>query len=163
MFGGIRSTVDAAGATADAREADLQDVLISLTADVALNYIDIRSLRRRVELARSNVNLQQETLELTQFRAQAGLATDLDVQQALANVETTRAQIASLESRSNNQSTQWPFFSGRPPAELNAEFTRRLPSLRHRSRPRSACLLTRSAVGPTCVAQNDSSLRRPHR
>ena len=98
VFGGIRSTVDAARATADARDADLQDVLISLTADVALNYIDIRSLQRRIEIAQSNINLQQETLELTQFRAQAGLATDLDVQQALANVESTRAQIASLES-----------------------------------------------------------------
>jgi outer membrane protein TolC len=94
-FGAIRSTTDAASATADARDADLQDVLITLTADVALNYIDIRSLQRRLQIARSNVDLQQETLELTQFRAQAGLATDLDVQQALSNVESTRAQIAS--------------------------------------------------------------------
>ena len=127
VFGGIRSTVDAARATADAREADLQDVLISLTADVALNYIDIRSLRRRVELARSNVDLQQETLELTQFRAQAGLATDLDVQQALANVETTRAQIASLESAAEQSIHAIAILLGRPPAELNAEFSAPAP------------------------------------
>ena len=127
VFGGIRSTVDAARATADAREADLQDVLISLTADVALNYIDIRSLRRRVELARSNVGLQQETLELTQFRAQAGLATDLDVQQALANVETTRAQIASLESAAGQSIHAIAILLGRPPAELNAEFSAPAP------------------------------------
>ena len=112
VFGGIRSTIDAARATAEARDADLQDVLITLTADVALNYIDIRSLQRRLEIARSNVDLQQETLELTQFRAQAGLATDLDVQQALSNVESTRAQIASLEGQSDNPSTRLPFFSG---------------------------------------------------
>ena len=127
VFGGIRSTVDAAAATANAREADLQDVLISLTADVALNYIDIRSLRRRIELAESNVNLQQETLELTQFRAQAGLATDLDVQQALANVETTRAQIASLESAAEQSIHAIAILLGRPPAELNAEFTAAAP------------------------------------
>jgi NodT family efflux transporter outer membrane factor (OMF) lipoprotein len=127
VFGGIRSTVDAASATADAREADLQDVLISLTADVALNYIDIRSLRRRVELARANVDLQQETLELTQFRAQAGLATDLDVQQAIANVETTRAQIASLESAAGQSIHAIAILLGRPPAELDAEFSAPVP------------------------------------
>lgn len=123
VFGGIRSTVDAASATADARDADLQDVLITLTADVALNYIDIRSLQRRIEIAQSNINLQQETLELTQFRAQAGLATDLDVQQALSNVESTRAQIASLESQVGQSIHAIAILLGQPPTELNAEFT----------------------------------------
>jgi NodT family efflux transporter outer membrane factor (OMF) lipoprotein len=126
-FGGIRSTIDAASATADARDADLQDVLTTLTADVALNYIDIRSLQRRLEIARSNVDLQQETLELTQFRAQAGLATDLDVQQALSNVESTRAQIASLESQVGQSIHAMAILLGRPPAELNAEFTAPAP------------------------------------
>lgn len=126
-FGGIRSAVDAARATADAREADLQDVLITLTADVALDYIDIRSLQRRIEIARSNINLQQETLELTQFRAQAGLATDLDVQQALSNVESTRAQIASLEGQAAQSIHAIAILLGRPPAELNAEFSTTAP------------------------------------
>jgi NodT family efflux transporter outer membrane factor (OMF) lipoprotein len=126
-FGGIRSTIDAASATADARHADLQDVLTTLTADVALNYIDIRSLQRRLEIARLNVDLQQETLELTQFRAQAGLATDLDVQQALSNVESTRAQIASLESQAGQSIHAIAILLGRPPAELNAEFTAPAP------------------------------------
>jgi len=127
VFGGVRSTVDAARATADAREADLQDVLISLTADVALNYIDIRSLRRRIELALSNVGLQQQTLEITQFRAQAGLATDLDVQQAISNVESTRAQIASLESQVGQSIHAIAILLGLPPAELNAEFNAPAP------------------------------------
>ena len=127
VFGGIRSTIDAAIATADAREADLQDVLISLTAEVALDYIDTRSLQRRLEIARSNVDLQQQTLELTQFRAQAGLATDLDVQQALSNVESTRAQIASLESQVAQSIHAIAILIGRPPAELNAELTSPTP------------------------------------
>ena len=127
VFGGIRSTVDAARATADARDADLQDVLISLTAEVALDYIDTRSLQRRLEIARSNVNLQQETLELTQFRAQAGLATDLDVQQALSNVESTRAQISLLESQVAQSVHAIAILIGRPPSELNAEFASPAP------------------------------------
>ena len=123
VFGGIRSTVDAALATAGAREADLQDVLISLTADVALNYIDTRSLQRRLDIARSNVDLQQQTLELTQVRAQAGLATDLDVQQALSNLESTRAQIASFESQVGQAIHAMAILLGRPPAELDAELS----------------------------------------
>jgi NodT family efflux transporter outer membrane factor (OMF) lipoprotein len=73
------------------------------------------------------VALQQETLELTQFRAQAGLATDLDVQQALANVESTRAQIASLEGQAAKSVHAIAILLGRPPAELNAEFTAPAP------------------------------------
>jgi NodT family efflux transporter outer membrane factor (OMF) lipoprotein len=127
VFGGIRSTVDVARATADARESDLQDVLISLTAEVALDYIDTRSLQRRLEIARSNVDLQQQTLELTQFRAQAGLATDLDVQQALSNVENTRAQIASLEGQVAQSIHAIAILIGLPPAELNAELSSPAP------------------------------------
>jgi NodT family efflux transporter outer membrane factor (OMF) lipoprotein len=90
---------------------------------VALDYIDTRSLQRRLEIARSNVDLQQQTLELTQFRVQAGLATDLDVQQALSNVESTRAQIASLENQFGQSIHAIAILLGRPPAELDAEFT----------------------------------------
>jgi outer membrane protein TolC len=91
LFGGLHATLDAASATAGAREADLQDVLVSLTAEVALDYIDVRSQQQRLRIARANVALQEDTLELTRFRSLAGLATDLDVQQALSNVESTRA------------------------------------------------------------------------
>lgn len=127
VFGGIRSTVDAARATAEARMADLQDVLVSLTAEVALDYIDIRSLQRRIEIARSNVDLQQQTLEITRFRIQAGLATDLDEQQALSNVESTRAQIASLESQRAQSTHALAILLGRPPAGLDAEFAEPRP------------------------------------
>lgn len=127
VFGGIRSTVDAARATAEARDADLQDVLISLTAEVAFDYIDTRSLQRRLEIARSNVDLQQQTLELTQFRAQAGLATDLDVQQALSNVESTRAQVALLERQVSQSVHAIAILVGRPPADLDAELTSPAP------------------------------------
>jgi NodT family efflux transporter outer membrane factor (OMF) lipoprotein len=121
VFGGIRGGIDAAAATAEAREADLQDVLVSLTAEVALDYIDIRSLQSRLEIALANINLQEQTLELTQFRLQAGLATDLDVQQALSNVESTRAQIASLDSQAQQATHALAVLLGNPPSALNGE------------------------------------------
>jgi NodT family efflux transporter outer membrane factor (OMF) lipoprotein len=121
VFGGIRSTVDAATATAGARAADLQDVLISLAAETALDYIDVRSLQRRLEMAVANVALQEQTLELTQFRLQAGLGTDLEVQQARSNVETTRAQIASLEAGLAQAIHALSVLLGQPPAALAGE------------------------------------------
>jgi outer membrane protein TolC len=116
-------TVDAAQATSEAREADLQDVLVTLTADVALNYVDIRSLQRRIEIAQSNINLQQRRSSSRSFARRRGLRQDLDVQQALSNVESTRAQIASLESQVAQSIHAIAILLGQPPAELNAEFT----------------------------------------
>jgi len=123
VFGGIQSGVDAATATADARRADLQDVLVSLVAEVALDYIDVRSTQQRLEIGRSNVSLQEQTLDLTQLRQQAGLGTDLEVQQALANVETTRAQIASLEAQLERTVHALSVLVGQAPRALAAELS----------------------------------------
>ena len=123
VFGGIQSGVDAATATADARRADLQDVLVSLVAEVAFDYIDVRSTQQRLEIARSNVSLQEQTLDLTQLRQQAGLGTDLEVQQALANVETTRAQIASLEAQLERTVHALSVLIGQAPRALAAELS----------------------------------------
>jgi outer membrane protein, multidrug efflux system len=121
VFGAIHSTVDAASATADAREADLRDTLVSLTAEVARDYIDIRLLQRRLDIVRGNIGLQEETLELTRFRSQAGLATDLDVQQALANVESTRAQLSSLEAQAARARHALAVLLAQTPSALDAE------------------------------------------
>ena len=127
VFGGIRSATSAASATLDARTEDLRDVLVSLTAEVALDYIDVRSFQQRLVLARSNVALQEETLELTQLRQQAGLGTDLEVQQALANVETTRAQIASLEQALAQAIHALSVLLAQPPAALEGELAATAP------------------------------------
>ncbi len=121
VFGGLRSAVDAATATAGARVADLQDVLISLAGEAAIGYIEVRSLQRRLEIALANVALQEETLELTRFRLQAGLGTDLEVQQAVSNVEGTRAQIASLESQAAQAVHALSGLIGQPPDALAGE------------------------------------------
>ena len=127
LFGGIRSGVDAAEATADARTADLQDLLVSLTAEVALDYIDVRALQQRLSIAQSNVTLQQETLDLTRFRQQAGLGTDLEVQQALSNIASTRAQIAALDGQLAQTLHALSVLLGQPPSALNAELSSPAP------------------------------------
>jgi NodT family efflux transporter outer membrane factor (OMF) lipoprotein len=78
-------------------------------------------LQRRLDIVRGNIGLQEETLELTRFRSQAGLATDLDVQQALANVESTRAQLSSLEAQAARDRHALAVLLGQTPATLDSE------------------------------------------
>jgi NodT family efflux transporter outer membrane factor (OMF) lipoprotein len=121
LFGATASAIDAASATAEARGFDLQDALVSLTAETAIDYIDVRSAQQQLALTQSNLTLQEQTLELTQFRSQAGLATELDVQQARSNVESTRAQVAQLQSQLERSRHALAVLIGQPPAALDAE------------------------------------------
>jgi NodT family efflux transporter outer membrane factor (OMF) lipoprotein len=98
IFGGVRRSVEAADATIDATVEDRRDVVVTLLGEVARNYIDLRGFQRQLAVARANLKAQQETLELTRVRFQAGLASDLDVAQQEAQVNTTASQIPTLES-----------------------------------------------------------------
>ncbi|MGE3275926.1 MAG: efflux transporter outer membrane subunit [Vicinamibacterales bacterium] len=99
VFGGNRKTTIAAAADAAATVADLHAAEVSLTGELGRAYFDLRTEQARLAIARRNEASQAETLELTGFRAQAGLVGDLDVQRARANLEQTRAQIPAIEAR----------------------------------------------------------------
>jgi NodT family efflux transporter outer membrane factor (OMF) lipoprotein len=120
-FGRLRASVDAAAATAQAREADLEAALVTLTGDVAAQYISVRALQARRAIADANAAAQQETYDLTRFRAQAGLTTELDVEQARSNLESTRAQIATLASQHAQAAHALAILLGAAPASLDAE------------------------------------------
>ena len=98
VFGGVRRGVEAADATIEASQYSRRDVLVTLLGDVAKNYIDLRGFQRRLAVARANLKAQQDTLELTRIRFQAGLTNDLEVAQAEAQANTTAAQIPTLEA-----------------------------------------------------------------
>ncbi len=98
IFGATRNAVSAAQADLQATEANLYATQVSLAAEVALGYVDLRSTQARLAIARDSLARQEETLELTRWRAQAGLTSELDVEQSRANLEQTRAQVPSLET-----------------------------------------------------------------
>jgi NodT family efflux transporter outer membrane factor (OMF) lipoprotein len=98
MFSAKGNALQAASADARATEADLHNTQVSLAAEVALNYVELRSFQSRIEIARRNTASQAETLQLTEWRAQAGLVSSVDVEQARTNLEQTRAGIPSLET-----------------------------------------------------------------
>ena len=86
FWGRFRRAVEAADAHLDAQVEGYDNVLVLLQAEVAANYIQMRAYEERLELARKNVELQQETLRIVTLREQQGLVTELDVQQATANL-----------------------------------------------------------------------------
>jgi multidrug efflux system outer membrane protein len=98
VFGGVRRGVEAADATIESSQYSRRDVLVTLLGDVAKNYIDLRGFQRRLAVARANLKAQQDTLELTRIRFQAGLTSDLEVAQAEGQANTTAAQIPTLEA-----------------------------------------------------------------
>lgn len=98
VFGRNRAALEAAEADARAAQAGLADVQVSLAAEVALAYLELRGLQGRLEIARRNLAAQNETLQLAQWRAQAGLTTSVEVEQARAAAEQTAAQVPVLET-----------------------------------------------------------------
>ncbi|MEO0478015.1 MAG: TolC family protein [Planctomycetota bacterium] len=98
LFGGLRRGVEAAEADLQAAQQGLLDLLISLTSEVALNYVEVRSFQERLAIARRNEEAQTETLQLVESREEAGLVDRRDLEQARANLSSTRAQIPSLQA-----------------------------------------------------------------
>jgi len=98
VFGGVRRSVEAAQADLESSGEDLRDVLVSLLAETALNYVDVRTYQARLAAAVASLSAQEETYQLAVWRSQAGLDDELAVQQARYNLENTRSQIPSLRT-----------------------------------------------------------------
>ena len=126
IFGGARRKVEAADATLEASVEDRGDVSVTLLGDVAKSYIDLRGYQRRLVVARDNLKAQQETLDLTRVRFEAGLASDLDVAQAEARVNTTAAQIPALESSLKQAAYALDVLLGLQPAALWDELSKEM-------------------------------------
>lgn len=97
LFGGIKRSVEAADATLQASQELLSDTLITLVAEAALNYIEIRSFQARLEAAENNRKSQEESLQIVKDRLAAGLTTTLTLEQATYNLENTRSEIPTLK------------------------------------------------------------------
>ncbi len=98
VFGGIRRSVEAADADIAAAQENQRDVLVTLLAEVARNYVELRGIQRRLTITRENIASQTETLKLTESRFKAGLTGELDVVRAQAQLSSTTSQIPALES-----------------------------------------------------------------
>lgn len=119
VFGGTRRATQAAQADLEAVEATLAATQVSLVAELALNYVELRTLQLRLAIARSNLASQSETLQLTDWRVQAGLIGSLELEQARANLEQTRAQVPQLERSLTEARNRIAVLVGEAPGTLN--------------------------------------------
>jgi multidrug efflux system outer membrane protein len=120
VLGGLRRTNEADGEV-DASVEARRDVLVTLLAEVARNYIEVRGLQAQIWIARQNLDAQKKTLELTQARFQAGRAAELDVVRAQAQVSNTASQIPLLESLRIQGTHRLGVLLGREPGSLREE------------------------------------------
>ena len=123
IFGGNRNAADASEADVQASAASLAQVQVSLAAEVAASYIHLRALQTRLDIANNSLRTQQETLQITRWRAQAGLASSLDVEQAVSATEQTRAQLPSLQASAAQAKNALAVLTGQAPGTLDASLS----------------------------------------
>jgi multidrug efflux system outer membrane protein len=127
IFGGVRRSVEASTAELEASEDDLRDVLVTLLSEVALNYVDVRTYQSRLAVTQSNLQLQQETYELTTARFEAGLSSQIDMDQAKYNLENTRAQIPALRTGLGQAKNRIAVLLGGDPGAVDAGLSETQP------------------------------------
>ena len=121
IFGGVRRSVEAADADLNVVIEGRNDVLVTLAAEVAVNYIDLRAYQQRLNIARNNLAAQKHTAELTHKIVTAGFANSLDAANADAQAATTAAQIPLLEASAEQSIYSLSLLIGREPAALLTE------------------------------------------
>jgi multidrug efflux system outer membrane protein len=124
LFGGLRRNVESAAANVVAAEEGLRDARVTLVAEVALNYIQLRGLQQQIAIAQNNLQAQRHTAEITHQRQVAGFVSALDAANADAQVATTESQIPVLEASTRQTIYALSILLARPPAALADELSR---------------------------------------
>jgi NodT family efflux transporter outer membrane factor (OMF) lipoprotein len=118
VFGRVRRSIEAAEADTAAAIEDRRDTLVTLLAEVARNYVELRSFQRRLVIAKDNLKSQQDTLDLTRAKFRAQIISELDVTRSEAQVASTASQIPSLESQRNQAAHRLAVLVGQQPRAL---------------------------------------------
>jgi len=127
VFGGVRRSVEAAQASFEATQEDLYNVLVSLLAEVALNYVEVRTFQARLAVTEANIKTQQETYDLNQSRYEAGIIDELPVQQSLRILESSRSQIPALKTGLEAAKNRLAVLLGEQPGKLHRELAVKRP------------------------------------
>jgi NodT family efflux transporter outer membrane factor (OMF) lipoprotein len=125
LFGGVRRSVEVAEASFEASQEGLHDVMVSLLAEVALNYVEVRSFQTRLSLAEANQRAQEQTYGMVATRSQTGMTSNLDLEQARYNLEETRSQIPLLHAGLEQAKNRLAVLVGQNPGSLKDELAER--------------------------------------
>ena len=118
FWGRFRRDVESAHAELGAAIADYDDLLVSLVAEIASTYVRIRAFEERLEVARSNVSIQQQSQRIANARFRGGAVTELDVAQATALLRSTQSTIPPLQAARQQARNALATLLGVPPGQL---------------------------------------------
>ena len=121
LFGHVRRSVEAARADLGAERAGYQDTQVTVAAEVARNYFELRGAQRRLAVARENLGTQHQTLQLTQLLDETGRGSELDVQRSRARLKATEATIPPLEAAEKQAGYRLAVLLSERPGALDAE------------------------------------------
>jgi len=121
LWGRVRREVEGADASVEASADARRNSLLSVLAEVARDYVQLRGIQTQLSIARDNISTEQQSLTLTEARYNGGLTTELDVANAAAQLETTKSQIPQLEQQQDASINALSFLLGEAPGALRAE------------------------------------------
>jgi multidrug efflux system outer membrane protein len=121
LFGHVRRSVEAARADLGAEQANYQDAQVTVAAEVARNYFELRGAQKRLSVAQENLSTEHQTLDLTQLLDEAGRGSELDVQRSRARLKATEATIPPLEAAEKQAAYRLAVLLGKRPGELDLE------------------------------------------
>ncbi|MGZ4953474.1 MAG: efflux transporter outer membrane subunit [Methylobacter sp.] len=127
FFGRVRRNVEASSDEVDAQEASLRDLGVSLIAEVARNYFELRGLQNQLATAQKNTKNQTQTLEITRVRLESGRGTELDTSRATAQLDSTRALIPPLEYAIHQAMHRLSVLTGQLPGALTEKLSQQAP------------------------------------
>jgi NodT family efflux transporter outer membrane factor (OMF) lipoprotein len=120
VWGKFRRGIESSDASLYSSVMSYDDAMVTLIADVASTYVNIRGLDQRIEYAQENVRIQQQALDIANVRFRAGGTTELDVQQAKAQLADTAAAVPVLQEARQQAEDQLCTLLGIPPTDLSA-------------------------------------------
>ncbi|BDC50494.1 RND transporter [Bryobacterales bacterium F-183] len=127
LFGGVRHQVAAARADAQSYEESLRNTLVSVVAEVARDYMQLRQYQEQLEVARRTEASRTETLRITEVRHRAGLVTEVDVANAAASVAQAQASIPGLKASALQMMHAIGVLVGEQPSTLTHELQELAP------------------------------------
>ncbi len=127
LFGSVRRSIEAADADLAASGEELRDTLVTLLAETALNYADLRTAQTRLEVVESGIETLQETLRLAQWRSRAGLGDELAVEQARYNLASAQSQLPALATTIAEAKNRLAVLTGQPPGAVHAGLAKTAP------------------------------------
>lgn len=121
FWGKNRRALESAEAELEASQEDYRNVQVLLVSEVAASYVQLRGYQQRIEFARENVQIQQQSLRLALQRFQNGITTELDVQQAKSSLAETEAVLPQLDTGLRQAGHRLCILLGSPPGDISTQ------------------------------------------